>query len=756
MEYGNAGFSSADGERSWRVDQRPGQSIRVAQWRQEDPGVMPGGDIYGNGAPTGITYYENGAIDDLYPEGLLLSCESARGIVFGYVPQPVGAGFSLQRFDFLRLKENSSQHGWFRPSDVAVGPDGAIYVSDWYDPGVGGHRMSDTTASGTIYRIAPKGFQSQVPRFDLASVDGQIAALSSPATHVRALGFELLKQGGPASLKPLQSLLENNNKFIAARAIWLLPYAGEDGINQVKRLLTDKDPMFRVTALRSLRRAGHNIIAHANELANDPSTMVRRELALSLRDVDWGEKQSAIKSLAAGFDGWDPWYLEAIGTAVEGNEANAYQLLVSDTTGDPLHWDRATAELAWRLHPIGSIGALTARAMSSELAIDRRKRMINAIGFIQDPKAALSMLKIATEGPEDMRGLAAWWGHNRNSNHWKSYGVGRRFPRPPKIAASKHAEGAPTLMFDPAGDAVIRTGWIEMSDGESIDVDISGAHRIYLIVDGPGKRGTKETSLADWINPVLIGPEGQFDLTKMTWMSATRVGKADAPRVGRNADRGELRVAGQHEPKGIGVQPRSVIAYDIQGQGYTRFQAYVALDQANKIDAAPVRFSIKVDRSALADTVDDVNTIVDTAGSASHGKALFFSRKLNCANCHMLDGYGGEIGPDLTQIASKHARPVLLEAILKPSAAISTGFETITILTVDGDIATGLLISGGDPIVIKDAQGKMHSFAQDEVEFQKSSEVSVMPEMKDLLTVQEAADLVDFLQASVKADHEQE
>ena len=46
----------------------------------------------------------------------------------------------------------------FRPSDVAIGPDGAIYVSDWIDPRVGGHQDLDDSLSGAIYRIAPKGF----------------------------------------------------------------------------------------------------------------------------------------------------------------------------------------------------------------------------------------------------------------------------------------------------------------------------------------------------------------------------------------------------------------------------------------------------------------------------------------------------------------------------------------------------------------------------------------------------------------------
>ncbi|MFM8337015.1 MAG: PVC-type heme-binding CxxCH protein, partial [Opitutaceae bacterium] len=51
QEYGNFGFASRDGKRAWAADRRPGQSTAVAEWRQEDPGTVPAGDVYGNGAP---------------------------------------------------------------------------------------------------------------------------------------------------------------------------------------------------------------------------------------------------------------------------------------------------------------------------------------------------------------------------------------------------------------------------------------------------------------------------------------------------------------------------------------------------------------------------------------------------------------------------------------------------------------------------------------------------------------------------------
>ena len=436
IEGGNAGFSSIDGKRAWAADRRPGQDVPTAEWRQEDPGTMPAGDVYGGGSPTGVGFYENGALDPKW-NGLLLACEAGKNVVFGYLPKPDGAGWKLERFDFLTSnkerewagsdflggKANSELKTKFRPSDVCVGPDGAIYVADWFDARVGGHGTMDNAYTGAIYRIAPKGFKSVIPKIDLSRTEGQIAALKSPSPNVRNLGFNALKRSGKNAIPALTDLAKDANPYLAARAVWILAQLGADGIQHVTPLLKSQNHTLRLVAYRALRRVNHEVITMAKQMATDPDAAVRREVALSMRGLPPAQSVPVLASLATQFDGSDRAYLEAIGLGATGNEAPLYEAILKSMapTADPSTWPQPLARIAWRLHPDSAIPALKARAAATTLSLPERNAALTAIAFNPSKDAAAATVDLALASDTSIKAMANWWLFNRKGNLWSTH-----------------------------------------------------------------------------------------------------------------------------------------------------------------------------------------------------------------------------------------------------------------------------------------------------------------------------------------------
>ena len=180
--------------------------------------------------------------------GMLLSADAGRNVIFAYQPKPDGAGFELHRKDLITSMKESTEgyiwhevdgdtRKWFRPSDVTAGTDGAIYVADWYDPVVGGHQMMDTLGYGRIYRITPKESQLRAPYLDMDTKAGQIEALLNPAINVRNLGFVKLREQGEAVHEDVKKILDSQNPYHQARAIWLLAQLGEKGKYAVESIL---------------------------------------------------------------------------------------------------------------------------------------------------------------------------------------------------------------------------------------------------------------------------------------------------------------------------------------------------------------------------------------------------------------------------------------------------------------------------------------------------------------------------------------
>ena len=318
LEYGNYGFRDEKTRAAWPTP-RTGMSefIPHRHWHLNDPGVVPNLLQLGNGAPTSICVYEGNFLPERF-HGSLIHCDTGPHVVRVHPLKQRGSSFDSTIIGVI----DGSRDEWFRPTDVCVAPDGSVFVSDWYDPVVGGHQMHDSER-GRIFRLTPRGDAAQeyiVPKQDFSTVQGAIAALHNPAISVWFEARERLMALGEESVPALRQVLSSNRStHVRARALWILGEIQDPAARQQAMLkaLQSPEPRIRVTALRLARRLKMDV-AHLAHLTADPSPYVRREYAIALRHCRSMLMPQLWSKVAAQHVAGDRWHLEALGIGAHG------------------------------------------------------------------------------------------------------------------------------------------------------------------------------------------------------------------------------------------------------------------------------------------------------------------------------------------------------------------------------------------------------------------------------------------------------
>lgn len=134
-------------------------------------------------------------------------------------------------------------------------------------------------------------------------------------------------------------------------------------------------------------------------------------------------------------------------------------------------------------------------------------------------------------------------------------------------------------------------------------------------------------------------------------------------------------------------------------------------------------------------------------GNAERGKEIFFGRsEVSCRRCHLVDGSGGEVGPDLSDIGLKQKRDYLLEAIVHPNKQIAKGFESVLILTTAGEVITGVFKSEDEKTLrLMNKDGGIIIISQEDIEERAVGKSGMPEDLVKYLTKSDVRDLVEYL-----------
>jgi putative heme-binding domain-containing protein len=194
-------------------------------------------------------------------------------------------------------------------------------------------------------------------------------------------------------------------------------------------LLKNSDSNKRLVAYRALRRLDTNMLPYAKQLMNDESPAVRRDVALSLRNLSADDTKEIFIALASdkNCDPSDKNYIEAIGLGAANKEQAIWSALHNSLTDkNPDNWSEAFAKVTWRLWSPDAIPALKQRAMNAKLTSAQREFAVETIAFINHPTAVDALFEIASKTDNELKRITSTWLFKNGAGEWSAMNIKKR------------------------------------------------------------------------------------------------------------------------------------------------------------------------------------------------------------------------------------------------------------------------------------------------------------------------------------------
>jgi putative heme-binding domain-containing protein len=669
--------------------------------------------------------YDGGALPDRY-RGKLFGIEPLQGRVVESDIEPDGSTFKT--VDLGYPVTTSDQ--WFRPVDIKLGPDGAIYLADWYDEQVNHYRNSEGNidkSNGRIYRLKAKGAKPIKP-FDLGKLSTQelVDLLGHTNKWFRQEALQLIGDRKDRSVVPrLKNQVKNNTGQLALESFWALNLSGGFDDDVALQTLDHPDPFVRMWTVRLLGDEQKISATVAQKLvalaAQESNVEVRAQLACSAKRLPAADALPIVTTLLGrNEDLADKRLPLLLWWALESKcerDRDAVVELFSDSA-------------FWRLPLVKSN------------ILERVMRRYAMPGTRQDLLTCAKLLQLSP-GPEQTAQLMAGF---------ELAFKGRSLATlPDELLEAMAKSGYQSVELGlRRGEAGAVDEAIRDIRNPALDTE---KRREYIEILGEVKQPR--------ILPILLSQIADSKEAALHEAVLTALQQFDDPAIAGEVVGCLNNLDDQARPAAfellssrpawteslldavdVGKVGKSSIPQDVLRKIKT-YKEKAIVDLVKKHwggerVATTAEMQVKIKHYATA--------VRGGTGDPYEGRALFAGR---CAVCHKLFGQGAQIGPDLTSYKRNDLDTMLLN-IVNPSAEIREGYENYMVNTKDGRTLSGFLADKDNQVVVlRGLDGVNQVLPQNQIAAMKSTGVSLMPEgLLDSLDDQRVRDLFAYLCSS--------
>jgi putative membrane-bound dehydrogenase-like protein len=688
----------------------------------------------------GIHYFDSAAYPPEYRGRLYMGNIHGNAINVDVLNRNGSTYKAEPRADFLRAND-----AWFMPVVQKTGPDGSLYILDWYDRY---HCYQDANRDpagidrlkGRLYRVRYKETPRRVG-FDLAkaSDDELIGLLGSANVYDRDIAQRLLTERSSPSIRArLETLVLDEAVSRSARMHGLWSRVGGGPLDPAFhiKLLNHYDASFRAWGVRAAGNQGKlttEIRDRIVKLANDRWPDVRLQVATAARKIEGlGPLPVLLEVQQASYrDPLIPWVVwQNLLPSIEERQAELAQRLLDSRGKAPF-------------------GLLIPRIV--ERLLDSR----------HVDTAVIAKLLFASPDPTDSLEMVL----QRFRDH--------SLPRPLEDALRAELKTVLKSMNGRTNEIAkfLTLAKVYCGDQEGLKYAIAWA-RSTVAEDGQDREHNEELrlkaiqailyrqvqgSVRTLIAGVLAEDEksSSAEFRGKVIEALTKVDDPDVAPAVLNAYSSlpaELKARAvnllTHRPAWTKALLDAIATKQLPTSVLNVTQIRKLLQSRDRRIAEQVKAvwgKIRDGRDPKRERVSiEVRALLrKSQGDPMAGQAVF---KKTCALCHKIYGEGQDVGPELTS-NGRNDFDQLISNVFDPSLVIGPGYQATTLATTEGRILTGLLVEDGEERVLLKLQGgQVETIGRSQIEEMKTSELSLMPDaFETQLSAQEIVDLCAFL-----------